>query len=231
MIKLLLLASIVAAQAGVGDPHSYGRAMKWRGGFLDDTGVVLRKDCSLSPDTERCVQLLPAPANTDFEERDLDTLVLPGNSASARSLLCQVVTPSIVYAIFNPDSQRESQAHVYAAATLRVESAVLADPQLINPLTGQPFGGFFEETLPGAHLLDKMLRPLQSESASDTDRSRFCVGGVVTKARLMEVYGLSAAQATSFFAGEITLRLGIRGTARLLDDAAQFRFNVRFLSD
>ena len=177
------------------------------------------------------MQLLPAPASTEFEENDLDTIVLPGNSASARSLLCQVVTPSIHYTIFNPDPQRESQAHVYAAATLRVESAVLADPQLINPLTGQPFGGFFEETLPGAHLFDKMLGPLQSESASDMDRSRFCVGGVVSKARLMDVYGLSAAQATAFFAGEITLRLGIRGSARLLDDAAHFRFNVRFLSD
>lgn len=232
MIKLLLLASILAqVQAGVGDPHSYGRAMKWRGGFLEDTGLVLRRDCSLAPDTERCVQLRPAPASTDFDERDLDTLVLPGNSASARSLLCQVVSPTIIYTIFNPDPQRESQAHVYAAATLRVESAVLADPKLINPVTGQPFGGFLEETLPGAHLLDRMLRPLQSESASDTDRSRFCVGGIVSKARLMEVYGLSAAQATAFFAGEITLRLGIRGTASLLDDAAQFRFNVRFLSD
>ena len=63
------------------------------------------------------------------------------------------------------------------------------------------------------------------------DRSRFCVSGNVSKVRLMEIYGLSAAQATAFFAGEITLRLGIRGTARLLDDVGHFRFNVRMLSD
>lgn len=205
--------------------------MKWRGGFLEDTGIVLRKNCPLAPDTERCVQLLPAPASTQFEERDLDTIVLPGNSASARSLLCQVVSPSIHYTVFNPNPQLESQAHVYAAATLRVESSVLADPNLINPFTGQPFGGFFEETVPGAHLFDKMLGPLQSDTASDVDRSRFCVGGIVTKARLMDVYGLSAAQATAFFAGEITLRMGIRGSARLVDDEGHFGFNIRLLSD
>lgn len=222
---------ISASNAAVGDPHSFGRAVKWRGGFLQDTGIVLRTDCSASPATERCVQLLPAPASTDFEEDDLETIVLPANSASARSLLCQIVTPYINYTIFNPDPQNESQAHVYAAATLRVESSVLADPQLINPVTGQPFGGFFDETLPGAHRLDKMLGARQSETTSDTDRSRFCVGGVVSKARLMDFYGLSAAQATAFFAAEMTLRLGIRGSARLLDEAGQFRFNVRFLSD
>jgi hypothetical protein len=220
-----------SSAAAVGDPDSFGRAVKWRGGFVQDAGIVLRKDCSVAPDAERCVQLLPAPASTAFEEDDLDTIVLPANSASARSLLCQVVSPYIHYAIFNPDSQVASQAHVYAAATLRVESSVLADPNLINPITGQPFGGFIEETLPGAHSLDRMLSPLQSETASDRDRSRFCVGGIVSKDRLMDYYGLSAAQATAFFASAVTLRLGIRGSARLLADEGQFRFNVRFLSD
>jgi hypothetical protein len=227
MIKLILLATLVAA---VGDPHSFARAVKWRGGFLEDSGIVLREDCSQSTGTERCVQLLPAPASTEFEERDLDTIVLPGNSASARSLLCQIVSPYVHYTIFNP-TQQESQAHVYAAATLRVESSVLADPSLINPITGLPFGGFFEETLPGAHLFDRMLGPQKGEHVSDTDRSRFCVDGVVTKARLMEVYGLSAAQATAFFAADITLRIGIRGSARLLDEEGHFRFNVRILGD
>ena len=65
----------------------------------------------------------------------------------------------------------------------------------------------------------------------DRDRSRFCIGGNITKARLMDVYGLSAAQATAFFATEITLRLGIGGSVRHVNDEAYFRFNVRFLSD
>lgn len=229
-VLLTLLAVPAAAQ--VGDAHSFGRAMKWRGGFLANTGIVLREDCSTAPETERCVQLLPAPAKTSFQVNDLETLVLPGNSASARSLLCQVVTPSIYYKVFNPDSQRASQAHVWARASLRVESAVLADPTLINPNTGQPFGGFLEEWLPGEHLFDRMLDPLQSEIVSDRDRSRFCIGGIVSKRRLMDGYGLTAAQANSFFAGEIVVRLGIQGSARLMDGELTFmRFHVRFLSD
>ena len=46
----------------------------------------------------------------------------------------------------------------------------------------------------------------------------------------MDVYGLTAAQATAFFASDITLRLGIRGSAQLLH-VGRFQFHVRFLSD
>ena len=161
---------------------------------------------------------------------DLDTIVLPGNSASARSLLCQIVSPNIFYTVRRSSSQQSSQAHVYAAATVRVESAVLADPSLINPLTGQPFGGFLVETLPGEHVREWFLRPLQDDAVRDQDRSRFCTGGSISKARLMDPYGLTAAQATAFFASDITLRLGIRGSAQLLH-VGHFQFNVRILSD
>ena len=221
---------ISTASAQVGDAHSFGRPMKWRGGFVGVTGILLHEDCSVAPSYMRCVQLLPAPATTRFDEDDLETIVLPANSASARSLLCQVVSPYVVYTIFNPGSQ-PSQAQVSVSATLRVESPVLADPQLINPITGQPFGGFFEDVLPGAHFLYKTVAASETETIWDTDRSRFCVGGIVSKARLIDYYGLSPAQATAFFAGEITLRLGIRGNTRLVTDGAEFRFGVRFLSD
>jgi hypothetical protein len=228
-VLLTLLAG--PTLAAVDDPYSFGRPMKWRGGFLGIERVMLRADCSVVPEGVRCVPLLPAPASTSFEVSDIDTLVLPGNSASARSLLCHVVTPDIWYEIFNPDPQQASQAHVYAQATLRIESAVLADPTLINPLTGQPFGGFIDTTVPGAHRFDKMLGPLQSESVRDSDRSRFCINGVISKTHLIDIYDLTVAQATAFFAGQITLRLGIRGSARLLHREGNFRFSVRFLSD
>ena len=160
------------ATAAVGDPYSFGRTMRWRGGFLEDSGVVLANDCSGAPDAQRCVQLQPAPATTNFEEKDLSTIVLPANSASAHSLLCQVVSPYIDYTIFNPDPQLASQAQVFAAATLRVESSILEDPELINPVTGQPFGGFFEETLPGEHRVNKTLGARQSErSGTQTVRA------------------------------------------------------------
>ena len=41
LVLLTLLAVPVAAE--VGDPHSFARATKWRGGFLENTEVVLRK--------------------------------------------------------------------------------------------------------------------------------------------------------------------------------------------
>jgi hypothetical protein len=74
------------------------------------------------------------------------------------------------------------------------------------------------------------LGPLQGDAVRDQDRSRFCIGGSISKARLMNPYGLTAAQATAFFASDITPRLGIRGSAQLLH-FGRFRFNIRFLSD
>jgi hypothetical protein len=222
---------MVTASAQTGDAHSFERPMKWRGAFVNDTSVTLRADCSQAPAGQRCVQLQPAPASTQFDEANLETIVLPANSGSARSLLCQVVSPYIEYQVFNPDPQFLMEAHAFVSARLRVESAVLADPNLINPVTGEPFGGFLDETLPGGHNFYKPLGALKGESVFDADRSRFCVGGIVSKARLIDFYGLTAAQATAFFAGEITLRLGIRGNVKLVSEAAYFRFNVRFLSD
>lgn len=224
----LALLWISTASAETGDPHSFGRPMKWRGGFLQGSSVMLREDCSRAPAGQRCLQLQPAPATTEFDEHDLGTIVLPANSA--RSLLCQVVIPHVEYVIANPDPLG-NYASVWAVARLRVENAVLADPNLINPVTGQPFGGFFEDTLPGGHQRYKNLDGFEAESVYEADGSRFCVNAVISKTRLIDFYGLTAAQATAFFASEITLRLSIRGSARLVDDVALFRFNVRFLSD
>ena len=219
LVLLTLLAAPAVAQ--VGDPHSFARATKWRGGFIEDAGIVLRADCSASLPTEHCVQLLPAPATTEFEVSEVDTIVLPGNSASARSLLCEIVSPYVNYSAFNPDFQLSSQTYAYVTPMLRVESSVLQDPQLINPLTGQPFNGFFVETLPGGHYFSQTLQPRQSTTQADRDRSRFCAGGSVSKARLMDVYGLTAAQANAIFASDITLRLGIEGSARTACRAGQ----------
>ena len=69
---LTLLAVPVAAQ--VGDPHSFGRTMKWRGGFLGNGGILLLADCSGTPESAHCVQLLPAPASTSF-----NVTTLPGD--------------------------------------------------------------------------------------------------------------------------------------------------------
>jgi hypothetical protein len=46
----------------------------------------------------------------------------------------------------------------------------------------------------------------------------------------MDAYGLTAAQATAFFASDITLWLGISGSVQQLH-VGHFQFNVRFLSD
>src|SRR5688500_13206176 len=53
--------------AAVDDPYSFGRPMKWRGGFLGIERVMLRADCTVVPEGVRCVPLLPAPASTSFE--------------------------------------------------------------------------------------------------------------------------------------------------------------------
>ena len=117
-------------------------------------------------------------------------------------------------------------------ASLRVESAVLADPALINPNTGQPFGGFLEEWLPGEHFFDRMLDPLQSEIRIGPGPLALLHRRYRQQAEADGCLWPDCRPGHSFFAGEIVLRLGIQGSARLMDGELTFmRFHVRFLSD
>jgi hypothetical protein len=103
---------------------------------------------------------------------------------------------------------------VHASATLRtdatIQSAALADPSLINRLTGQPFDGKII-ALGLTRYLDSFPLPAQNSVIRASTDSRECVMGLLSLGTLQSRYGLSLVQARAVFATPMTITLSASG--------------------
>lgn len=211
----------------VGDAASFGRSTQWLG--LVSGFVELDTDCSPATPTDpprtNCVVLNPAPAITTFDRPGLDTITLPGKSA--KSLICHWQTP-VANVFWTNDTATAHNARVTIRPYYVIQNEVLADPTLINPLTGLPFSGQFEQSLIAVNDL-QTLAPGFSMSRLYT-YTRTCIGGTISRNFLTQSLGLSDEQAKQFFRKPTTISLGLRGSAQLAQ-FANINIGTRFLGD
>ncbi|ODS63661.1 MAG: hypothetical protein ABS41_04880 [Arenimonas sp. SCN 70-307] len=208
----------------VGDADSFGRGVKWLG--LMSGFAFLSTDCTPPPGEPadpNCVQLNPAPGFTTFVVPDVAAITLPGKSAE--SLLCHSQTPvtSVVYA--NNTGARQ-QYRFQLLASYRIESEVLQG--LNDPNTGDPYNGAIEIGI--GNLVDSGYLEPGDNFVKQYTQTRACIGGMVSRRALVDAYGLTAAQARQFFRKPITLRMTIRGNARMVD-AASINVGTRVTGD
>jgi hypothetical protein len=218
-------ASAVTA-ATVGDADSFGRTVKYLG-VAQTLPIALQQDCTgSSPADERCLVLAPAPELTGFEEVELARIDLPANAT--QSLLCFAITPFIQFQFQNPTGVPQPNADFNVLPFITVENPVLADPALIDPATGAPFGGKFETAL-GTFRESRSLA-VDERAFQRLTLSRSCIGGLVSRSFLVEGLGLTDAQAKDFFKKPITLRFGAIGAVQLVDFANYF-YGIRIYGD
>jgi len=212
------------AAPGGSDTDSFGRNVTFDGLlqagtvslFADPAGCTpLPGDPAPGPD-DRCVVLNPAPGLTTFDFPDIGRLTIPGRSA--HSLLCHWLTPIAYYSFQNPTGVFQSLATYRLSPYVIVESSVLSDPALIDPTTGLPFNGKLETAFAATYQDSQSLDVNQSATRRFSE-TRVCIGGFLTKANLMSTYGLTDAQATQVFRHDMTLRFGLRGSAKLVDSS------------
>ncbi len=211
--------------AEVGDADSFGRTVRWLG--LAQTGaVVISADCTAPsvPPEARCHE--PVGDLVDFDERDLGRIELPARSAT--SLICHDLTQILTYRYANPGSV-PAQGLLNLRPYLTLESEVLDDPTLIDPVTGLPFGGAMELSFAATHVDSVGLEPGASLLQRD-NFTRSCIGGLLSKRHLTEGYGLSDATANAVFRHPITLRLHLAGQTRAVADATLF-YGLRLTGD
>ena len=226
-------ASTLAAPtvAQVGDADTFGRNMIWDG-VLSSGTITFANDCTpapgdppLGPD-DRCVTLNPAPATTTFDLPDIGRMWLPAKTS--KNILCHWLSINGAYSLYN-GTGTSAYGHITLSPYLRIESTVLNDPSLIDPSTGLPYGGVLE-TVPGTTYGKSMtLAP----NARDTERmsdSRVCVAGAISRQGLIQGYGLTDAQVDKFFKNPMTIKLGVRGSATLLDFASLI-YGMRIIGD
>ena len=210
----------------VGDADSFGRNIVWLG--LASTFINLSDTCPTDPENpdELCQVLAPAPALTSFNFQDAARLTLPGKST--HSLLCYWFSPVLTVNYANVGATRALGRFRYTP-TLTVENPVLADPALIDPTTGAPFGGKLLTSMTSSESYQVPLEP----GVSFTERTRdsaVCMAGLLTRRSLVDNYGLTEAQAKEFFKQPTTIRMNVSGSAQNVGFASLV-FGLRVVGD
>ncbi len=208
------------------DPYSFGHHARWIGLGQTQT-VLLAADCSAPPEGARCVTLNPAPQATNFDERDLGRITIP--AASSQSMVCHLTSPIWSYQFNNTTGVPQPNAVLRIQPYITVESEVLNDPALIDPRTGAPYGGRFEDAMPGQLRESRSLAPGERHMRQEM-YTRACIAGILSRANLQGFDGLTDQQVRRFFNSPITLRLHLRGTTRLVD-SADLLYGLRLLGD
>lgn len=208
------------------DVESFGRYVKWLG--LASAFVDVQTGCEkpTSPD-QFCQELNPtAGAVTSFNFQDAARIKLP--KGASNSILCYWFSPMLMYTWSNPTAARVTGRLTYSP-TITIENPVLADPSLIDPTTGMPFGGQLLTSMTSSERFEESLEPgvLLNERARD---SSVCMAGMISHKSLVQNYGLTPAQADDFFANPTTVRLNVTGSVRYVSDA-HFVFGLRIVGD
>ena len=207
----------------VGDVDSFGRNLKWLG--ITSAFVTLDSACDPAS-TDPCQVLNPPGVLTSFNFPDAARITLPGKSA--KSLMCYWFSP-VINVNYNNPTAGNVVAMLRYNPTLTVENPMLADPALIDPTTGAPFGGklttsmtsseTFQEALPAGTNLTQRLRD-----------SNVCMAGFLNRRMMIDTYGFTEAQADEFFKKPMTIRLNVSGSARYVG-FANMVFGLRVIGD
>jgi hypothetical protein len=120
-------------------------------------------------------------------------------------------------------------ASLQLSPTLTVENAVLADPALVDPATGLPYGGSLTTSMTSSERLEVPLPAGISVQRRERD-SNVCIAGFLSRKYLVEVFGLTEAQAKEFFKHQTTVRLNVRGSSRYIDYASLI-YGLRIIGD
>jgi hypothetical protein len=211
-----------------GDPDSFGANMKFMGVTFSGT-VFLDPTCEFPPGEglgpeDRCVVLSGAPGQTPFNVRDIGRITLPANAS--RSVLFMMTTNWQSYQFFNTTGVPQSSAVFRYDPYLTIESEAFNDPRALDPATGAPLNGKID--VGGwATLVDRSLA-VDERIRQSSNYSRTSVNSL-SKSYWRD-NGLPEDLVNGLFHGPITIRLNVKGRARLLSDGFM-QYSIRIFGD
>jgi len=214
--------------ADVGDADSFGRNVHYIG--VTATGTIsVDVDCTPDPSAppgadDRCVVAPAPPAVNTIVARDVGRMKLPARTAN--SILCQAVTLQPFWHFNNPTATPGDALFQYRFG-FTIDNDLLKDPDLIDPTTGNPFGGSLEISF--GNIIDGQTLQPGDQATKRTVNARFCIGGI-SKEFLAGNFGLTAEQADDFFKKPITVHLNITLVTRFVD-VAFVSFGLRLFGD
>lgn len=217
--------------ADVGDADSFGRDVTYIG-VAQSGNISIQSDCTPIPGDpppgadDRCITTAPPGSVTSFDERDIGRIELPKNAT--KSLICFSVTSFPFWNYFNPEPTAATGRFRFTEG-FTIENELLDGLAEIDPATGLPINGAIELPLGSPVLEFVTLQPGQSDLKRYVN-SRTCLGGIISKRTLAEVYGLPSSIVDHFFKKPITIRLNLSGQTSYVDSANVF-YGARFYGD
>lgn len=201
----------------------FGATFKWYG-LSPGASVFFDATCVFPPEeapgpNDRCVVLLPAPAQTNFNERAIASTRLPGNTF--KDVFCPVFLQIIDFQLRNTTGVAQPNAQLDYRASLTIESDVLKDPSAIDPVSGLPYNGKLDIAW-GRRLLSRSM-DVNERHREILQYTRACNAGV-SKRQLVVANGLTEELVDRLFRAPMTVHLNIAGSARLVE------FGTLFLS-
>lgn len=210
----------------VGDVGSFGHNAQYMGvasGFINLSASCV-PDPSPTPN-DQCFNLAPAPALTAFDAQNILRIKLP--KKATRTIIYPALNFFINYQLENTTGVFQPQGVFSYSALLTIESDVLLDPSIIDPGTGLPANG----KLVGQ--FSYIYRDDRSMDTNDRQRLRETLVRVgnagINKGQLIS-QGLAPAVVDDLFKSEMTIRMSVTGTARLVTDAS-ITCNMRLFGD
>jgi len=174
----------------------------------------------------QCFELAPAPATTSFDAADICRIKLP--KKATRTIIYPVLNFFYVYSMNNTTAS-DGQARFQFTANLTIESPALNDPSCTDPNNGgMPCNGkLLLQFTPNRVFDDRHLDPAEHCQVRLTLTRAGNAG--VNKEGLV-ASGIPQAVVDNLFAGSMTIRLNVVGTAKLVDFAS-FNASMRLFGD
>jgi len=199
------------------DSESFGKTVNFLG-TLRGGSVILDPTCTFGPGEllpdDRCIVLAEEPGLTSFDERNLGTVVIPGNSA--RTNIYMINTYVVDYQFFNGTGAFQDNALFVYVPYITLESAALNDPRALDPVTHLPLNGKLDIELSSRRMIDRSLSSGE-RFHEQLNYSRALIAGL-NKAGLVDM-GLPSDIVDNIFKGTITIRENLRGRARHVNGA------------
>lgn len=214
-----------AAALDVGDVDSFGRPVRWLG-VVGSEAVDISTDCTQQDPSQLCLQIDPDTHSGSGEYRDIGSITLP--AGSTHSQICHWLSPTMNARFANHTGLDNRNARFTVFPSVTFENAVLNNPALVDPNTGEPLAGKVELGVPSISL-DAVLDNGESTNARNT-ATRTCTGGLLNKKTLIEYYGLSPRQVRDFYNNPTTIRLNMRVLASYVEQGYVV-YAVRFVGD
>jgi len=203
--------------ADVGEPDSFGKAVKFMGTAA--TGVVyVYRSCdpqvlldelevTLGAD-DRCLAHTVGGAISSATFNDLGRITIPGRTAD--NVIYFVLNNTVSSGLQNDFANNLLVSFSYGPR-LTIESAALNDPAALDPTTGQPLNGVLTITAFGAKQFSKTIAPNDFEFSFDhysTAATRGFARGYFAD------LGLPQTVINNLYRQPMTIRLGMRVSVR-----------------